>query len=387
MGGPGGDGPSPRPLTRRRKVAFTAALLGLAALGGEVVLRVRDRVRGVPAYERFTQGRLPLLEPHPFLGYRLRGGLDLADPAFGGRRIRTNRLGFRGREFLREKRAGTVRIACLGGSTTFGWRATDDDRTYPASLERSLNGDGRLPRCEVVNAGAPAYTSLHSLINLETRVLDLSPDIAILCHANNDLVPIFLPPLEPDYTNWWRPFPAHRLPERRTLLERSELFLFLRNQWLRLAGEGEVSPQGTVARRPGAVHPSFPQGQTRVFERNLRSFVAVCRAHGIAPVLMTQNSVLMDPGERGRAVAADPYLTVGPEGNRVAVEAYVEGMDAMNDTTRRVAGETGALLIDGREFGVRASEFADPIHLNDAGEEALGAFVAQALRRGGVIRE
>src|SRR5262245_55041082 len=56
-------------------------------------------------------------------------------------RVRINSLGFRGNEFTLEKKPGTVRVLCLGDSYTFG-PYVEDDRTFPAMVERALNERG-----------------------------------------------------------------------------------------------------------------------------------------------------------------------------------------------------------------------------------------------------
>ena len=68
------------------------------------------------------------------------------------------------------KPEGTYRVVCEGGSTTFDLLAPDDAATWPARLGAFLK-----PRADVVNAGFPGWTSLESLVSLETRDLDLSP--------------------------------------------------------------------------------------------------------------------------------------------------------------------------------------------------------------------
>ena len=53
-------------------------------------------------------------------------------------------------------------------------------------LEDTLNCFFKKPYFEVINAGIPGWTTAESLINLHFRVLELSPDMVIICHAVND---------------------------------------------------------------------------------------------------------------------------------------------------------------------------------------------------------
>src|SRR5581483_8198980 len=95
------------------------------------------------------------LRVRAWIKYGSAGGLSdslmIRDPEFGlniprpgaeikGRNIwvKVNALGFRGNEFEREKPPGTIRIACLGASTTFCGEVSSNDATWPAQLEKIL---------------------------------------------------------------------------------------------------------------------------------------------------------------------------------------------------------------------------------------------------------
>src|SRR5262249_41299894 len=113
-----------------RKLLFVAVLLLALLALCEVGLRARQWVR----YGSFSASvRDPmlgfdpaanLLVPKP--GYELKGArLD----------ITINSLGFRGDEFERNKPPRTVRIACLGASTTFCAEVSHNHRTWPHRLQ------------------------------------------------------------------------------------------------------------------------------------------------------------------------------------------------------------------------------------------------------------
>jgi lysophospholipase L1-like esterase len=95
--------------------------------------------------------------------------------------------GFREREFAREKAPGTLRIACLGDSWTFGANV-DQEAAYPQRLGALLRE--RLPdiRSEVLNLGVMGYSSRQGLELLRRRILDLAPDVVLIGFAMNDSV-------------------------------------------------------------------------------------------------------------------------------------------------------------------------------------------------------
>jgi lysophospholipase L1-like esterase len=90
---------------------------------------------------------------------------------------------------------GPVRVACLGGSTTFGygvrWRARDSDRdAYPAQLGRLLGSAWEVRNCGYVAAtvskkGDFPYVSSAAY----AQALAFKPDVAIIMLGTNDSKP------------------------------------------------------------------------------------------------------------------------------------------------------------------------------------------------------
>jgi lysophospholipase L1-like esterase len=95
----------------------------------------------------------------------------------------SNGDGFRGREFG-PKPPGTIRIVCIGDSSTFGW-GVDDEYTYPALLEARLTKPGG-PPVEVFNLGIPGFTSRHGLGVLRHYALELDADFFVFSFGAND---------------------------------------------------------------------------------------------------------------------------------------------------------------------------------------------------------
>jgi lysophospholipase L1-like esterase len=95
-----------------------------------------------------------------------------------------NRLGFRGRE-IRERKDGTVRIICLGSSTTYG-TGLDYDETYPKLLQDKLDRKFGENHFEVINAGQPGLTLSHIIALAKNEIIRLNPDLVILMNINNN---------------------------------------------------------------------------------------------------------------------------------------------------------------------------------------------------------
>jgi hypothetical protein len=98
---------------------------------------------------------------------------------------RINSQGFRGPEFAPEKPPGTYRIACLGGSSTFGY-TNRDAGTYPVLLQQRFDAEPRAQRIEVLNAGIPHFNTDHLVALLDGEALGWSPDVLALYCAYND---------------------------------------------------------------------------------------------------------------------------------------------------------------------------------------------------------
>ena len=124
-----------------------------------------------------------LIRPLPFVSYGLSPNHN-----------EINSLGYRGPEIVLPKPPDTYRIVSLGGSTTYGYFVDSYDKAYPHQLQLELANEYGLSNIEVVNAGVPAYSTWETSVNFMLRVLDLEPDLVIVYHAVNDLVPRLVSP-------------------------------------------------------------------------------------------------------------------------------------------------------------------------------------------------
>ena len=129
-------------------ISSSAALFVLVVLA-EAVVRYRERHRAsVP-------GSMPsLFYPHARLQRAMVRNFDY----FGW--VKVNSAGFRGPEVAEPKPEGVVRIMAVGGSVTFDFQVSGDDKAWPARLEHYLDRFNSRPRVEVINAGVGGYRVL-----------------------------------------------------------------------------------------------------------------------------------------------------------------------------------------------------------------------------------
>jgi len=111
-----------------------------------------------------------------------------------GERWSSNNMGFRDRDVVMPKPAGTFRICCIGGSTTEEGRV--NEVTYPQLLENILNAHFQNnPPIDVVNCGVVGLDSTGERKRC-IEVAALQPDLVLEYNAVNDICHTLLP--------WWR---------------------------------------------------------------------------------------------------------------------------------------------------------------------------------------
>ncbi len=283
----------------------------------------------------------------------------------------TNSVGFRGAEEYGSKAPGEFRVALLGGSCMFGYGARGDDTTIAARLRRQMADQLPGRSCTVLNAAAPAYVSYQLLARLQLRVLPLHPDVAVFYEGWNDSF-----------------FTAHYFTADRSLfhgwdvyfqIDSWGLFIERTNRKMHLPLRGSLLQHSAFvagARRlietyvEDVPHHRYervrilPNGPIRQvagegFRDNLVSFVAICRAHGIHPVLVT----LVSDGD-----------------------SFVEDRVILNGVIRKVAGEQGAVLVDldaippgDRPAGMH--DATDHYHFTDSGNAWMAERLAEAIVR------
>jgi lysophospholipase L1-like esterase len=298
---------------------------------------------------------------YPYLPYRVR-------PSEPGSPY-SNPKGYRGRDFSWQKPPGTVRVACLGGSTTW-------EGTYPEALERRLNahsagGSTPGPAYEVLNFGAEAWSSAEILVNYVVRGLHADPDYVVFYEAVNDVVaashPRGIQP-EPDYSHWrtrLKPPPSPPwmtivpLTLDRLAVVRAIRYLAYRRQavdtWLtamcKYEFDGNHEFQGTGP-----------------FRRNVESLVAVALNRGSTVLLVTQ---VHSPSWSRKICGND---------NGIARTA------AMNEVLREIARKHSSagrvVLVDAAEQAERLGlldEMHDWCHFSSAGYTRLGELIAEAI--------
>jgi lysophospholipase L1-like esterase len=247
--------------------------------------------------------------------YRLRPGFDgpwgRAHPV----RVRVNSLGMRGPERALASAPGTTRVLVLGDSQTFGFDVPEAE-AYPEVLGRRLAADSA--RFEVWNAAVPGYSTYQGLLWLRQNLATLRPGIVIAAFNFNDRL------LAGEPTGGLalvRHTPgAFRAAWRGRWLERSFVVRKLRSLLARAWQGNELerrarfqAHQRQLLARWDRLVPVVTRGE---HEAHLRAMAELCRANGVALVLvglpehpalaapLDSAAVRLAAGERTAAVEA-----------------------------------------------------------------------------------
>lgn len=293
------------------------------------------------------------------LFWRLRAGAP--DIGSEGRPWYTSESGFRGPAVVKERRPGTLRVVCMGDSSTYGV-GIPLEQTYVSILGRSLEYQLKQP-VEMVNAGCPGYSSYQGLKLLESDVLPLRPDVVTLFFgAWNDFTPAIGGDDEAKGARGRLPAWTDRAL---VAAEHSRLYMLLAHGYELLAGNTTDARfglrsldeylKGFAAGRP-------PEGE-RVppdkFAANLRRMIRLARERGTLPVLVS------------------PPLSQESQREHPVFSLY---RDAVHDVG---ATEKVLLVPASEDLAAREKDrediFLDPIHPNVHGHEIIAALATQRL--------
>jgi lysophospholipase L1-like esterase len=259
---------------------------------------------------------------------------------------------FTGGTVKRVKPADEIRVLCLGGSTTLNFRAGISYTDVLEARFAAAADDGWHVR--FLNAGSEGFSTAQMLVNLSLRNIDVQPDIVTIYENVNDLAANFFgAEVQSDYANkyltdFYLGF-RHRTGFVAELTKVSRLARFFAERIMALA-----YPEQTLFE-----NRDYHRG-LEYFARNLRSIIAVARAHDIRIALVSQAA----RGDQRRA----------------------PGFAAYNETIRRVAADQHVPFID-VAGGVTEDRyfFDDAIHNTREGVEAVADRLFEPLA--GIIEE
>jgi len=323
-------------------------------------------------YNRLARGETTGFMSAPYVNYRLLPDYLKVER---GRDFTThNAQGFREPFSFGEKKAGILRIVCLGGSTTYGSGVKDNGQTYPAQLNRMLSHDAAYRiegyrQCEVVNLGVGGYTSAEVFANLHFFALPLKPDVVLIQSAINDVAPRLYDRFDSSYEHFRKPMePLHANWLARQFY-RSRLVVL--SGWLLGCFEPLTLQARTQLPLPPAdrLEENFRRNGPEAYRRNIEAAIVLARATGCRVWLLTQ--AYFEPPD-SISLSADERTLQG---------LFRRGLIEHNEILRELAAVHSVGLIDLEQLTpARRDYFTDPIHMTPAGNEFKARQVAEQLR-------
>jgi len=293
--------------------------------------------------------------PHHFLNYVLNPNVQFHyKDYFGTKPVHfINKLGFRGKEFTKEKQEGVYRIICVGGSTTFSLTEPDERRTYPQMLEDALNQTYKSPKFEVINAGTPGWSSAESFINFHFRLLDYKPDMAIVYHAVNDAIAMrYDEEGKSDYSGFRRRVDYQPVSEWVRPFLRTSAFLRLIYYHTHVIARDINSLAVLSAPSKERIVRNLQNATGKYYRMNIDGIVISAIANQIVPVLMTMGNNNWHPS-----------------------------LEFLNQISRDIAKNRGAVLVDFSKLSQPHFFASDGVHLTQAGNLARVSAIVETLKK------
>ena len=296
--------------------------------------------------------------------------------------ITINSAGFRSPEIqLTPPTPHTIRLAFLGGSTTFCAEDSRNETTWPYLVAEKMQQHYPKVKIEFINAAASGYLMHDSLISFENKVRPYHPDIVFIYDAHNDLnleshkVALQRHLTDKPWSNFGSP---ENDEEKESVLMRDSMLLSLvkKNILYYMAQTEGENPDYKMTVDFDKL--SIP------YEQRVRDLAARIRDAGAIPVLVTFSPRVRPEQTPEQKLEATrhafifmPYYTP---------ESLLQGYVAFNNAMRRIAADSSAELV-GDEYAIPADKdhYTDDVHFTDAGSAAMADRVTRIIFQDSVI--
>ncbi len=276
-------------------------------------------------------------------------------------------------------------LVFLGGSTV-ACIYVDEDQRYPYLVGNLLEQQtGK--KITSINSGVGGNNSLHSLDILLNKVIPLRPDVAVMMHNINDLVALIY-----DKT-YWSPNPTRKPVVNfyiyKNLTGLKAISTLARDTYIpnlhaatrilshKIFGKKTADPDDEFAYIRGKKLTVDGAAILDEFKMNLQTFINICRARRITPVLMTQfNRYKAD---------SDPKVLKAMQGfaadSGISVSQFMDLYAKFNQAIREVGRANDVLVIDLAALIPQDPKYMyDVVHLNTRGSQLAARLISERLR-------
>jgi hypothetical protein len=294
-------------------------------------------------------------------------GLRILIPASNFGPVHINAFGFRSPPIPLVKPAGRLRLAFLGGSTTYCAEVSSDEMTWPYLVVAEVRR--RFPDLDIdfLNGAVPGYSTKTLKPYFERWIARFHPDVIVIYEAANDLsLNSYTLAREQGVTK-------HTVDQSMGWLAQHSLLVYLVEKNLKtLALQHEVQAQQKIVLDQARLDAMYRRDLTALVEASKQVADLVVTA-----TFASRLRAYQSPSELQAAAATSlyymPYLTAG---------AILEGFLHYNDVIRSVAAEEDTLLVgDEDSIPADAVHYKDSAHFADAGSVLMAKRVTDALLR------
>jgi hypothetical protein len=370
---------------KKTMIGLAVILMLAATYGAEKLLASINRTHNLVLFSerRYINLReiLPLIDTVDVPPDRaVRESDDLVQKPY---RVRTDAQGFMLPYNRYEK--PDLSLIFLGGSTVACIYVEEENR-FPY-LVGNLLEQKTGKKITSINSGVGGNNSLHSLDILLNKLIPVRPDVVVMMHNINDLVALIY-----DQTYW------SKNPTRAAIVNFSfyknltglkALSTLARDMYIpnlhaatrilskKIFGKKVKDPDDEFASIRGKKLTVDSAAILDEFKMNLNTFINICRARRITPVLMTQfNRYKANP---------DPKVIKAMQGfesdSGIPMGEFMELYAKFNDAIREVGKTNGVLVIDLAALIPQDKQYIyDVVHLNTRGSQLAAQLISQRLQ-------
>ena len=297
-------------------------------------------------------------------------------------RVRTDSRGFMLPYNRYEK--PDLTLVFLGASTTACIYVEEENR-FPSLVGRLLEQKtGK--KITSINSGVGGNNSLHSLDILLNKIIPVRPDVVVMMHNINDLVALIYDrtywsqnPTRQPIVNFYfyknlQGFKAIATLARDLYIPNLHAATRILSQ--KIFGKKMKDPNDEFAYIRGKKLTVDQAAILDEFTMNLNTFINICRARRITPVLMTQfNRYKANP---------DPKVLKAMQGFQadagISVSEFIELYARFNQAIREVGKANGVLVIDLAALIPQDQQYMyDVVHLNTRGSRLAAQLISERL--------
>lgn len=275
-------------------------------------------------------------------------------------------------------------IIFLGGSTTVCHYVEEENR-FPYLVGRLLEKETGF-KVNSYNSGVGGNYSLHSLNILVNKGIPLKPDIAVMMHNINDLAILMYE--QSYYCAAFKKGATANIVEikppaltAKTIIEALIPNVYkglkdLEKNLRRTFWPKRPSPEDELHNLSGKKISIDKATILKEFAMNQQTFINICRARNIIPVLMTMEN-------RFKKVP-DPLIAKltkkMEEQQGITYGAYKEIFDLFNQTIRDLGAQNKVLVVDLASKVPPEKEYMyDPVHFTDKGSRLAAQIISADL--------